>query len=264
MNALSPFSLPSLLVCFLFCTLTAFAQPNRPILTGYSGSELRAALRQQYRPDHVLSYGQARDTLYALIDRRGDSLYGIYTDYAHYLEPGADPTQYVYEDNNFARGMNCEHVFPQSMGGGEGNAKSDMHHLFPVRIDINAARGNRPYGEVPDWQTERWYAHDRLIEGSKPTDYLDQYSEWGGEVFEPREAVKGDIARAIFYIYTIYEGQVDRRFFLQQLPTLQYWHLQDPPDEREKARTWQIAYYQDNKPNPFVLDITLAARAFTD
>ena len=40
------------------------------------------------------------------------------------------------------------------------------------------------------------------------------------------------------------------------------WHEQDPINEDEITRTWQIAEYQENKPNPFILDATLIYRAY--
>lgn len=40
------------------------------------------------------------------------------------------------------------------------------------------------------------------------------------------------------------------------------WHLKDPVDSLEWARTFQIAQFQDKKPNPFVLDCSLARRTY--
>ena len=40
------------------------------------------------------------------------------------------------------------------------------------------------------------------------------------------------------------------------------WHELDPADENEIERTWHIAPYQQNKPNPFILDETLIIRAY--
>ncbi|MDV7400839.1 endonuclease, partial [Arthrospira platensis SPKY1] len=85
--------------------------------------------------------------------------------------------------------------------------------------------------------------------------------------FEPREAVKGAIARAMFYFYTMYREEADAAdpdFFRQQVQTLCQWHRQAPPDARELARTRAIARHQDGKPNPFVLDASLAERAFCE
>ena len=43
---------------------------------------------------------------------------------------------------------------------------------------------------------------------------------------------------------------------------LKIWHELDPIVEDEINRTLQIAEYQENKPNPFILDPTLINRAY--
>ncbi|MEL7222109.1 MAG: endonuclease, partial [Bacteroidota bacterium] len=225
-----------------------------------SGTELAVQLRQDYYPQKVLSYSQARDTLYAIIDKRAnDSLYCVYTNYAHHIDVTQDPSQYVYE-NGKSGGMNCEHSWPQSKGTKEGQARSDMHHLFPTRIDVNQARGNHPYGEVYDPQTTHWYYREDNLEWIPPNRVIDNYSELGQGYFEPPEFKKGDVARALFYVYVMYHDQVDHHFFEEQAQTLLRWHLQDPVDAQERRRSQHIAYYQDGKANPFVLDDTLAER----
>ena len=47
-----------------------------------------------------------------------------------------------------------------------------------------------------------------------------------------------------------------------QKEVLKTWHEQDPANDEEFIRTWQIAFYQQNKPNPFILDETLIERAY--
>jgi hypothetical protein len=69
----------------------------------------------------------------------------------------------------------------------------------------------------------------------------------------------------VFYFYTMYRAQAnaaDPNFFELQRPTLCQWIQQDPPDSAELRKTWRIAPYQDGKPNPFVVDCTLAARCW--
>ncbi|WP_375511274.1 endonuclease [uncultured Nostoc sp.] len=93
---------------------------------------------------------------------------------------------------------------------------------------------------------------------------MDKFSESASFKFEPREKVKGDIARAIFYFYTIYRDQaerVDLNYFQEQCDTLCKWNQQDPPDITEIERSHAIAKFQGND-NPFVLDVTLAERAY--
>ncbi|MEL7363726.1 MAG: endonuclease, partial [Bacteroidota bacterium] len=92
----------------------------------------------------------------------------------------------------------------------------------------------------------------------------DAYSERSSSAFEPREAVKGDVARMLFYVATIYDAEVGsggRNWFDRQLATLLEWHDTDPADDAEVARSGRIASFQGND-NPYVLDATLARRAF--
>jgi hypothetical protein len=160
--------------------------------------------------------------------------------------------------------MNAEHAYPQSKGAATGFARSDMHHLYPARIPVNEARGLLPYAEIPDNQTQKWYRKTQILT-TKPTTLIEQYSEWTPTFFEPRESVKGDLARSIFYMYTMYRSQMnaaDPNFFELQRATLCNWNTQDPADSIELRKTWRIARYQDGKPNPYVLDCTLAQRTW--
>ena len=51
-------------------------------------------------------------------------------------------------------------------------------------------------------------------------------------------------------------------FFDIQKEVLLNWHYSDPVDELEYNRTLAIALYQENHPNPFIQDSTLARRAW--
>ena len=75
------------------------------------------------------------------------------------------------------------------------------------------------------------------------------------------------MARAVAYTATIYEASVDasgeRPFLATMLADLRAWNAQDPPDDRERARSSAVAAWQGTE-NPFVLDPTLLDRAFGD
>lgn len=229
----------------------------------FSGDELLGLLVENYKPATVLSYGQARDTMFSKIDAVNDTLTCVYTGFPIYLDPTQDPTTNAYMGGG-PDGINTEHTYPRSKGAENGNAKSDMHHLFPTRIDVNAARANEPFAEIDDNLTTEWYYLNQLI-NSVPGSNIDLYSEFRPGGFEPRESYKGDVARAMFYFYTMYKDQADaadNNFFPDQKYTLCQWHLLDPVDTKEWERTHKIALRQDDKPNPFVLDCTLAARTY--
>ena len=224
---------------------------------GLYGYELIDFLQENYKTSTTLGYTNARDTMYLNIDRIDGQVKGIYTNYAVDLpDTGVDPSTYLFEN-----GINCEHVFPSSMYGGEEPMKSDMHALRPCKANVNSARGNKPFNEVVDVETTTWYWQD-IGTSNIPSSNIDEYSENHGSYFEPREERKGDIARTMFYFYTIYSDIADEYFFEVQKDILKTWHGQDPIDEYEITRTWQIAEYQENKPNPFILDETLIDRAY--
>ena len=172
--------------------------------------------------------------------------------------------------NGSPDGINLEHSYPRSKGAdeddGNGNGFSDLHHLFPTRVAVNSARGNSPFLEIPDSLTTSWFYLNQE-QSTIPIIDTALFSERTNDTFEPREAFKGNIARAIFYFFTIYNENAlaaDSTFFAQQQETLCDWHVQDPIDSIEQVRTFRIAGFQDSIPNPFILDSTLAHRTFCD
>ncbi len=65
----------------------------------------------------------------------------------------------------------------------------------------------------------------------------------------------------MFYFYTLYRAQSDTAWFQAQVPTLLAWHRADPSTAADSARSLRIRAYQGTD-NPYVLDSTLASRAF--
>ncbi|MCB9284820.1 MAG: endonuclease [Lewinellaceae bacterium] len=236
------------------------AQFYQAVFPGLSDQELLDALVDTYKP-YALVNNYTNDTLYKRIYLEpGDSLRCIYTGYAVYLPPNQDPSQAA-----FAANINLEHTYPKAMGADVGLAVDDMHHLFPSRADVNNYRGNLPFGEVNDPDADYWFYLDQT-QTTIPGTNIDLYSEViNNGMFEPREDKKGNIARAMFYFYTMYKQQADlanNTFFESQRETLCHWHYDDPVDSLEWARTFLIAGYQEGKPNPFVLDCTLPERSY--
>jgi endonuclease I len=210
-----------------------------------------------YKPSTTLGYTNARDTMYAVIDlQQGNQLSGVYSGFTITLDLSLDPSTDAYN-----KGINAEHTWPQSMGADVEPQKSDLHHLFPCKDNVNSSRGNVPFGEIPDANTDKWYRMDEVLE-SIPTANIDEYAEKENndpDKFEPREIHKGDAARSVFYFYAMYQSAADQAFWDVQKDILLQWHYYDPVDEWEYNRTNAIANYQDF-PNPFVLDSTLARR----
>ena len=228
------------------------------VLPGLRGGDLIAALRADYTPERTLGYDRARDLLFAYYMRTDGHLRDPYTGYELVLPPG-DPSTVA-----FRNGINTEHTWPQSKGARDEPLRSDMHHLYPVRDNVNSSRGNLPYGDVPDDRADAWYTLD-LSQANAPADHRERWAERGVGHWEPRQDDKGNVARAVFYVYALYEplarASGGDAFFAEMRPTLLEWTRLDPVDPAEMARSAWIAT-QQGTPNPFVLDPTLADRAF--
>ena len=222
------------------------------LFPGLEGADLRDAVDRGYSPDRTLGYGPARDELYGREQSTYGAVCGVYTDYCVGIG-GGDPSQEAGD-----RGVNAEHVWPQSRGARAEPLRSDLHHLFPARENVNSSRGNLPFGEVPDLEADAWYLEDESRSDAPAAD-RDAWSERGAGRWEPRESKKGDVARAAFYVAAVYPDRAEPGFLEGMLPDLLEWNRADPPDDRERARSTWIAGLQGTE-NPFVLDPSLAPR----
>jgi endonuclease I len=161
------------------------------------------------------------------------------------------------QEYNNGSGWNREHVWAKSRGnfGTSAGVGTDVHAIRPCDISVNAARGNRWFGEC---STE-------YVDGSGPTGSYLSSSSW---VWKPNDNVKGDVARMIFYMATRYEGtngELDLEVIdsvpsddFTNLPIhakfsdLYQWHLEDPVDDWERNRNDIIYYQYQNNRNPFI------------
>lgn len=247
--------------CLVSCLLVSV--PNHvlavEIFRDLDGAELLKQVAIEYAPDSTLGYRRGRDVMYSQIDNHDGVVRGIYTGYSINLDPNSSsPRRDAYEQN-----INAEHIYPQSKGA-RGSAKSDLHSLFPARERVNSERSNNPFGEINDSLTRRWFINAEELR-SIPTESIDEYSEsLTGQLFEPRESKKGDVARGMFYFYTVYRflaDENDPNFFPRQREALCQWNTADPVDDAEIARSAAIAEFQGNE-NPFIIDSQLASRTY--
>lgn len=256
-----------LLLLALAGPAAAQGPPQEVLFPGQTGAELRASLRAAYRPSVVTG---DNDDLYSIIDRTTvdgkDGVVGVYTGYfvPFDCDPSCDPSQDVFNDG---AGINQEHTWPKSLLAGV--AEDDLHNIFPTQVGVNADRANLRFAEIPDEETDRWYrgAPPYTQTSPPPLAERDLYSELlTGVSFEPREGHEGNVARALFYVYTVHDPQTNGAFPFDtaQQETLLRWHALDPVDQTEYDRTFRVAPFQQDKPNPFVLDSTLIRRAYPD
>ncbi|MEI2340120.1 ribonuclease [Priestia megaterium] len=145
---------------------------------------------------------------------------------------------------------NREHVWAKSHGdfGTAMGPGTDLHHLRPTDVSVNSTRGNLDFDNG----------------GTEHSEALGNYFD--SDSWEPRDEVKGDVARMLFYMAVRYEGDVSDEPDLElnntvnngtapyhgKLSVLLQWNAQDPVDDRERRRN-DIIYsdYQHNR-NPFI------------
>ncbi len=149
----------------------------------------------------------------------------------------------------YDRGYNIEHVMPMAWVKKElkcGTRKQcrersarfnqiemDMHNLYPSDKGANHERLAYAFAEIPG---EKWWREDCDLE-------IDKHKR----LAEPREAVRGDIARAALYM----EERWGIPIYQRQRSLLLRWHQEDPPDAHERWRNDQIEAYQGNR-NPWI------------
>jgi endonuclease I len=144
---------------------------------------------------------------------------------------------------------NREHTWAKSHGDFGNNAPcgTDVHHLRPTDVQVNGDRGNldfdysdNPYTTIPGcfYDSDSW---------------------------EPRDEVKGDVARMIFYMATRYEGENGELDLVVvdevntypnpehgKLSALLEWNAMDPPSTFEETRNDRIYDNWQGNRNPFV------------
>jgi endonuclease I len=66
-------------------------------------------------------------------------------------------------------------------------------------------------------------------------------------VFEVRKEARGDIARSMFYVATMYNLEIPEH----EEKALRAWHKQDPVSKEERERNDRVAKHQKSR-NPYV------------
>ena len=236
-----PFPLLLVWSALLF-PLAAWAQPDAP--DDLQLEPLRTWIKQNWYDGLFtdLGYNQARMQMYGYVDADAGQIECIYTGFQQ-------SSGFVTYPNP----INAEHLVPQSFYGGVSPMRSDIWSIRPCHGSANSARSNDPYGEVPDGSAQ-WYGVDGsgnyLSTGSTPSN-ADDFSEGTGSLWEPREEVKGDVARSVFYFYTMYPTQAGDLSGVCDPDILYTWHLEDPVSPVEVTRNNRAEDAQGNR-NPYI------------
>ncbi len=205
----------------------------------------------------TVSYDNAKDYLRADIDAYDGKIQEIYT--GQWWDPDAGV-------------INVEHTWPQSKGAGSAPAQGDMHHLYLAHKGYNSARSNYPYGNVVnisyDGNDVAPFPDENCTDGFPESDWTGCMTyvgndSLGGKVCEPRDAHKGNVARAVFYFQLRYGGSGCSLKPLSDFDTygaahvalteetLREWNRRDPPDDHERDRNGRIAVREGVR-NPFI------------
>lgn len=228
---------------------------------GKTGSTLKAALHSIIKGHRALPYTSSatdtRDAVKVLDEAPTDPfrvllVYSGLTDLKANQETGTSGT------------WNREHLWPQSFGlvafSDGSRAKTDLFNLRAIDEAVNSSRGNKLY-DVSMAPVSR---HVEALASSYDSD------SW-----EPPDSEKGEIARALLYMATRYEGtDTDvpdlelsdspnaAQYRFAKLSTLLLWNRQFPPSEAERLRNERIySLYQHNR-NPFIDRPEFAELAF--
>jgi endonuclease I len=212
---------------------------------GLSGSTLKNGLATSAARNHSrMTYDQVWDALkYTDEDPNNpNNVILIYTG-------RSQAKTFNSSGNSDPDAWNREHTWPKSHGFPDTGdwAYSDIHHLRPEDASVNSTRGNKDFDNG----------------GSTIGEAAGNYTD--GDSFEPRNQVKGDIARIMFYMEVRYNGgdstgTEDLTLVnftgtsgasLGKICTLLAWHNQDPASQEEINRHARIVSRQGNR-NPFV------------
>ncbi len=214
---------------------------------GREGFELRAALHEIIKTGHIrLTYSQVWGAL-QYSDEDPDNTANVLLLYSGRSADKNDRDGQPGFDND---SWNREHVWAKSYGFPDDNqyAYTDIHHLRPEDKTVNSSRSNKAFDNGGTAQSEA------------PDTFTDSDS------WEPRDSVKGDVARMLFYMDVRYEGTdgntpdlvlVDNTAMasgdanIGKLCTLVEWNQLDPVDNFEMRRNNRIQERQGNR-NPFI------------
>ena len=262
----------SVKIIFFFVT-TIYGQ--QVIFPSLDGENLREEVVETFKPNFVQLYPKALKALYSDVYNDRDTVVTFFAKQRRYLPPMVyDPILFL-DNRRHENGIQFTHIYPAIKGAAKtnGNAYSDLHNLIPVQKEIKEKGSNYIYGNPSKNKTSGILSKNHSGNTGNDDGINRITSRWKAEidankrlwVFEPPTSVKGDVARAIFYFYTMYNEESERSdpyYFATMKEDLCRWHQEDPVNEEEFERNKRRAKYQEGKPNPFVLDCSLANRLY--
>lgn len=241
-----------IVICLPFTLFGQIPEGYYDPADGLSGNELKSALNGIIKDHTEFPYTSSSPDCWDILKESDKDTANPDNVILFYTGWSVDADQ---EYNN-GSGWNREHVWAKSRGdfGTDPGPGTDAHHLRPANISVNFARNNRWFDKCDE----------PYLENGLETGCFTSSSSW---VWQPREEVKGDVARMIFYMATRYEGESGEPDLevINYLPSDDYtkdpihaklsallaWHVEDPVDDFEQNRNEVVYTYQGNR-NPFI------------
>ncbi len=237
---------------------------------GLDGDSLKAALHLIASTGHTpIIYGSTLAPLRTIFADPADSnrVISIYSGTSIHRNDVFRPDAQLDPNLTWSRehlwpdsyGLDPENINPGSTNGDAGPDYTDLFNLRPCVHTLNSQRSNRYYD---------------TSSGAITTPLLAPLCSYDTNSWEPRETEKGDIARAMFYMATRYDGGELLTLDLElsespsttlgrfaKLSTLLRWHTEDPVDLLERERNQRTFTLQGNR-NPFVDQPDFIARVW--
>ncbi len=211
------------------------------------GADLKAALHGIIDNHTELSYSGVWDAL-KNTDEDPDNPNNVILLYTGWSYKKSD------QNTGDKYGWNREHVWAKSHGdfGTSAPAGTDVHHLRPADVTVNSKRGSLDFDNGGTLYTD----------DDGPTE-----CRYDGDSWEPRDEVKGDVSRMMYYMVVRYEGD-DTSYDLELVDytpstsskeplfgkqsTLYQWHQQDTVSDWERRRNDRIYNNWQHNRNPFI------------
>ncbi|MBQ9076830.1 MAG: endonuclease [Muribaculaceae bacterium] len=229
------------------------AQDLSAYINGRSGAGLKNSLAAVCRPRHIVSGLTVRNgawQAFRITDTNSD---GTVRD-----RYSSECREFPVDGFSPVSGMTADAVVCTSYWGSAcsygDTVRLDLHHLLPCNIAVPENKSDYVPGEVvsPVYDNGVWKAGIGLIAGEN------------AEVYQPSAEYRGDFARMIMYVATLYpcdrwKGKAVHLFADNGFPTLNNyavklllaWHREDPVSDVERKRNDAVESVQGNR-NPFV------------
>ena len=183
-----------------------------------------------YKPENVLEYDKACDNVYI---------------FAEAYDIKVKKKFYKYAKNHKLQCINVWSKYIGILSNKSNNFESDMHLLF-------IAPNNLGFIKYIDSN----YSKKIFLDTNKSFDD-DAFDAMYNDCYN-----KGIIARAIFYIITVYHKEfLFNKFFWNNIDKLKTWNKLYPPDKFEIIRNYKIKKIQGNV-NPYIVNPFIVNRIF--